>query len=335
MKLNLAILGMHHAHAHGIVRQVADHPEEFHLAAAFDPDPGLAEERAQRWSPILGGLPVCGSPEELLDRPLDGVIVEGRVEENLRWARMAIERGLPVMLEKPPGVDLQGYRELIDLARRNKARVQIIYLFRYMSAVLEMLRLARDGELGRVYEFRARLPKDLQSYRNHVDDYDRFPGGIFFEMAGHVIDMMVAILGRPRSITPFMAHHHSSGCRFIDNGMAVFEYDHAWGIVEVTALEHVPDARRFEVYGTKGACAIPNLGSGHLANDATQALDVCVGDNPEWKRIELPAATLQISDLREFAACIAGRKDPDYEMEHDLIVQESLLEAVGPLPGSG
>ena len=331
MCINLAMLGMQHDHAHGMVRQVAAHAEEFRLVAAFDPDAALAEDRARRWEPLLGGLPVCRGAEELFDRPLDGVIVEGRVEENLRWARMAVERGLPVMLEKPPGLDLDEYRGLVDLARRGGVRVQMIYLFRYMSAVLEMLRAARDGELGRIYEFRARLPKDLLSYDDHVQRYDRFPGGIFFEMAGHAIDMMVAMLGRPRSITPFMAHHHAPGGRLIDNGMAVFEFDHAWGIVEVTALECVPDARRFEVYGTEGACAIPNLGSGHLENDATQALDVCVGAEPEWKRLDLPAATLQISDLRELAACIDGRKKPDYSMEHDLIVQESLLKAVGGL----
>ena len=332
MSLKLAMLGMHHDHAHGLVRQIADHPEEFRLVAAFDPDADLARDRAHRWGPLLGGLPISGSAEELLDRQLDGVVVEGRVEENLPWARMAVERGLPVMLEKPPGVDLQEYRGLVDLARRNGVRVQMIYLFRYMSAVLEMLRLARDGELGQIYEFRARLPKDLQSYDDHVARYDRFPGGVFFEMAGHAIDMMVTILGRPRSIVPLMAHHHPSGGRFIDNAMAVFGYDHAWGIVEVTALECVPDARRFEVYGSNGACAIANLGSGHLENDATQALEVCVGAEAKWKRLDLPRATLQISDLREFAACIAGRKKPDYDMEHDLIVQESLLKAVGGLP---
>jgi predicted dehydrogenase len=329
MCIKLAMLGMHHDHAHGMVRQIAGHPEEFRLVAAFDPDADLAADRSRRWGPLLGGLPLCRGAEELFDRPLDGVIVEGRVEENLPWARMAVERRLPVMLEKPPGLDLAEYRGLVDLARRNGVRVQMIYLFRYMSAVLEMLRLSRDGELGRIYEFRARLPKDLQSYDDHVQRYDRFPGGIFFEMAGHAIDMMVAMLGQPRSITPFMAHHHPSDGRLIDNGMAIFEFDHAWGIVEVTALECVPDARRFEVYGTKGACAIANLGSGHLENNPTQALDVRLAAESNWRRLNLPTATLQISDLREFAASIGARKKPDYGMEHDLIVQESLLKAVG------
>lgn len=329
MSLTLGMLGMHHDHAHGMVRQIAEYPDEFRLTATFDPDADLALDRSRRWGPLLGGLPVCGSIEEFFDRPLDGVIVEGPVEKNLGWARMAVERGLPVLLEKPPGVDLEEYRGLIELARRRGVEVQMIYLFRYMSAVLEMLRLARDGQLGQIYEFRARLPKDLQSYDDHVARYDRFPGGIFFEMAGHAIDMMVAILGRPRSIRPLMAHHHASEGSFIDNGMAVFEYDHAWAVVEVTALECIPDARRFEVYGTEGVCAIPNLGSGHLENDATQALDVRLATDSNWKRLDLPAATLQISDLREFADCIAGRKNPEYGMEHDLIVQESLLEAVG------
>ena len=46
----------------------------------------------------------------------------------------------------------------------------------------------------------------------------------------------------------------------------------------------------------------------------------------------LPAATLQISDLREFAAVVAGKKRPDFSMEHDLAVQETLLRASGMLP---
>ena len=41
------------------------------------------------------------------------------------------------------------------------------------------------------------------------------------------------------------------------------------------------------------------------------------------------AATLQIADLHEFAATVAGKKVPDYSSEHDLLVQKLLLEACG------
>src|SRR5262249_17937174 len=155
-------------------------------------------------------------------------------------------------------------------------------------------------------------------------------GGMFFEMAGHIIDLMVTLLGRPQAVTPFLAHHHAGPPeRYIDNGVAVCAYPHAWGLIEVPALEVGPYSRRIEVYGTARACIIPHLGSGHLANPNVQPIEVYRVGDADWKRIDLPARTLQISDLREFAACVTGRKAPDYSMEHDLDVQDVLLQASG------
>ncbi len=155
---------------------------------------------------------------------------------------------------------------------------------------------------------------------------------MFFEMAGHVIDLMVALLGRPDAVTPFLGHHHGAPpLSYMDNGVAVCAFPHAWGIIEVPALEVAPHSRRIEVYGTQGACVIPHLGSGHLANKEIQPIEVYRAGDADWKRIELPARVLQISDLREFVACATGNKAPDYSVEHDLRVQETLLRASGML----
>jgi predicted dehydrogenase len=151
----------------------------------------------------------------------------------------------------------------------------MIYLFRYMSAVQELLERAKRKEFGRIYEFRGRLPKDLPSYDRYVAELGRYKGGIYFEMAGHLVDVLVALLGKPRKINPFLAHHHTAGPQsFVDHGMAVFDFEQAFGIVEVPALEVAPHARRIEVYGTDGALVIPHLGSGHLANKNVQPIEV-------------------------------------------------------------
>jgi predicted dehydrogenase len=326
--LKLVMLGMWHTHADGIVRQAVAHPKEFALVGFHDPDAKVVAERRKQWQPIVPGFRVFDTAKELLAQECDGVVVEGRVHENLALARLALESGRPVMLEKPAGDDLLGYRKLIDLAQRKHLRVQMIYLFRYMSAVQEMLKRVRKGELGRVYEFRARLPKDLATYDRFVEELKPYKGGMFFEMAGHVLDMMVAILGKPKEVRPFLAHHHTAGPKdYVDNGVAVFGYDHAFGIIEVPALEVVPHQRRIEVYGTEGAVIIPHLGSGHLPNKNVQPVEVSRKGKPAWERLDLEAAALQIQDLREFAACVSGEKDPDFSFEHDLTVQESLLEA--------
>ena len=125
------------------------------------------------------------------------------------------------------------------------------------------------------------------------------------------------------------AHHHTEPGTFVDNGLAVFGFTNAWGLIEVPALEVAPQSRRIEVYGTRGACVIPHLGSGHLANQDVQPIEIYREGAPDWRRIDLPARTLQISDLREFAACVAGKKAPDYSLEHDLHVQEALLRGCG------
>lgn len=330
MPLRLGMLGMWHVHADGIVRQVAAHPDEFSLVGFHDPDPDLAAARALKWQAQIPGFRLYHSAEELLRQPLDGVVVEGRVYENLGLARLVLDRGLPVLLEKPAGDNLDEHRRLIDLAQQKQLHVQMIYLFRYMSAVRELLARGRAGDFGAIYEFRARLPKDLLLYDEFVDELRPYRGGIFFEMAGHLIDMLVALLGRPRRVTPFLAHHHTRRPEsFVDNGLAIFEYDHAFGIIEVPALEIAPESRRIEVYGTEGACVIPHLGSGHLGNNAVQPVEVFRRGQPGWERLTPRAATLQISDLREFAAVLEGRKAPEFSLEHDLIVQEALLHASG------
>jgi predicted dehydrogenase len=327
--MKLGMLGMWHSHADGIVRRVAEHPGEFALVGFYDPDPAVVANRRAKWEALIPGFRVFDRPEQLLAEPLDGVVVEGRVYENLSLARLALESGRPVLLEKPAGTRLEEFREVLDLAARKHLHVQMIYLFRYMSAVQEMLRLARSGALGAIYEFRARLPKDLSTYDSNEADVGRYKGGIYFEMAGHAIDLMVAVLGKPNRVTPFMAHHHAKPGSFIDNGLAVFEFGRAWGIVEVPALEVAPHSRRIEVYGTKGAAVIPHLGSGHLKNDDVQPIEIYAAGDTDWATHAPKAAVLQIADLRQFAAVVTKRAMPDFSSEHDLAVQEALLVASG------
>ncbi|MCE9604742.1 MAG: Gfo/Idh/MocA family oxidoreductase [Planctomycetia bacterium] len=332
MPFRLVMLGMWHVHAPGLAQQIAAHPDEFELCGVWDPDPVVSERRRIEWSSLFPGLRVFARPADLLDQQLDGVVVEGMISENLSYARMALERNLPVLLEKPAGCKLDEMRDVYELARRKNLHLQLIYLFRYMSAVEEMLKRARRGDLGHIYEFRGRLPKDLRLYDEHVATLGRYRGGIFFEMAGHLIDFMCALLGPPREVKSIVGHYHptqsaASTNDFIDTGTAIFGFERAVGIVEVPALEVTPDQRRVEVYGTEGALIIPHLGSGHLTNEAMQPLDILARGASTWERLPLPQATLQIRDLREFVAVASGRKTPDYSLDHDLAVQTALLTA--------
>ena len=60
-------------------------------------------------------------------------------------------------------------------------------------------------------------------------------------------------------------------------------------------------------------------------------MDVYRAGEAAWRRVELNLRPLQLADLREFAACVARKKQPDFSPEHDLAVQEALLRASGML----
>ena len=94
--MKLALLGMWHTHAHGLVRQIAAHPKEFSLVGGFDPDPKVAADRKKAWDKFLpDGLRLFDSADALLREKLDGVAVEGIVHDNLKWAKLALESGRP------------------------------------------------------------------------------------------------------------------------------------------------------------------------------------------------------------------------------------------------
>ena len=99
MPLRLAMLGLWHTHADGMVRQVCAHPGEFQLVGFHDPCPEVVARRSAQWSSLVPGFRVFDTVAELLRQPLDGVLVEGRVHLNVGFARQALERGLPVLLE--------------------------------------------------------------------------------------------------------------------------------------------------------------------------------------------------------------------------------------------
>ena len=96
--MRLGMLGMWHTHADGIVRQVAAHPDEFTLVGFYDPDPAVVARRRSEWGPRVPGFRVFERPEPLVAEPLDGVVVEGRVYENLALAEMALAAGRAVVL---------------------------------------------------------------------------------------------------------------------------------------------------------------------------------------------------------------------------------------------
>jgi len=327
VKLKLAQFGISHDHAAGKA-QVLQESDQVDFCGVFEPSP---EVRATLGSnPVYADVHWFSSAAEVLaDESILGIAAQGRVSENLSFARQALEHNKHVWLDKPAGDDLDEFRAVLDIARQKGLLVQLGYMFRYNAGFQAILDWANSGVLGEIFSVRARIssgPSDEKAWQRWDSRGER-EGGIMFILACHLTDIIVALLGRPDRVTPLL---HTIGEEFPwyrDNTIATFEYAKAMATLESSSLEVSSSAsRRLEVYGTRGSAILEPL--------EPPTLRLCLDRDRDgylagWQDVPVENRPRYVESLRAFAADIRGEKQPDRSLDHEFTVQETVLRAAG------
>ena len=101
-------------------------------------------------------------------------------------------------------------------------------------------------------------------------------GSVYFEMAGHLVDLMVAMMGKPQRVQSTLGQHYGNNRQHTDNAVVVHEFENGLATID-TASMHIDSSfpRRIEVYGTKGTAIHTPIGSSKLhlvLNELTKAI---------------------------------------------------------------
>jgi predicted dehydrogenase len=119
-----------------LVAVAAAGPEE--TTGAFDHAPGLTAD-THRYA----------DARKMLDTErLDVVQVACRNDRIPAWARVCLERGLPVIAEKPLALDLPTLETLFHAAEQTKAALVPMHTMRSVPALAAVHQAVRTGELG-------------------------------------------------------------------------------------------------------------------------------------------------------------------------------------------
>ena len=328
MPLKFAFLGTWHSHASMHVREAAHRTDEVQLVGMYDPDPRVITERKESWATYFSEIPVFNSVEAVLESEAEAVIVEGHVYQNLDYAEQALEAGKHVLLEKPAGVDLDRFKGIQKLASDRGLVLNLAYMWRYNPAVHEIIRLAKAGVLGQIYAYRGHIPKPKVWHKALDTEFCVYHGGVYFEMAGHLVDIMVTLMGSPVEIHPILGRHYGKRAE-VDNAVVVHEFGDGLGTIDMAAMQ-VGMARRIEVHGTGGTAIHAPIGTNNLSLCLEKAFE---GYQADWQDLEIEPPDTFPTLLRELQACIRGEKEPDYAQVHDLAVQETLLAGCGVTDG--
>ena len=320
--LPCAVLGLGHAHALDIVKVLRASPD-FALAGLCEPDEVVRARYEQEAA--VQGLPWLAQ-EELLGNPaIQMVAVESNVTRLLSFGRAVVDAGKHLHMDKPAGTSLTEFLELLDSAERQQRLVQMGYMFRYNPGFDILRKMVSEGALGHVHAIHASMCTDLT--RSKRDGINIHPGGIMLELGCHLIDMIVLLLGEPKSVTPFIRHDTDIDDTLADNTLAVLEYDRTLVSVECAAREpQAGGGRRFKIAGSNGSITLGPLEPAH----ARLALREAHG---EYKagvtEIDFPNLERHVLDMADLAAAIRGERTFAYTSAHDYTVLRTVLRATG------
>lgn len=323
----MAQYGTKHGHAEGVLRAMLAN-SDVEVTGVFEPDSaqrkGLQSGGGEPWASVRW----YDDRSELLQDPtVVAVAAEGLNLESLEHAEQIVAAGKHVLYDKPAGEDYPGFQRVVAEARRRNLLVQLGYMFRYHDGFERIAGWARSGFLGDVFAVRAHMSTWIAEDARAVAARHR--GGIFYDLAGHMLDQIVWILGRPERVASFHKRSASEAEGFTDNTLSVLEYDRALAYVDIAAMETRPVARRFEVYGTRGSAIMEPF-------EPAGSLRLCLDQPREGfaagvSLVELEDRPRYVAGLAAFVQDIRGEKQPDRSLDHELLVQETLLRATGVL----
>jgi len=315
--VRIGFLGASHSHARGKVEIVRNSPD-FELIGIYEPYAAHATAHAKN------GLPLAASAESLLADPrVEVIAVESDVRSHYRYAKMALEARKHVHLEKPPALDVESFRELQNIATRNRLAIQMGYMWRHNPGLNRMIEAAREGWLGDIFFVQATIHKTLRPEDRPV--WAEFRGGQMFELGPHVIDPLVRLLGRPDRVSPFLKKHGDYPDNLADNTVAVFEFQRAMGVVVGSALSAVGSRHRsFEVHGTNGVASLRPIEPPTLDFNMHKAAGPYAAGRHE---VKLPKYQRYVNDMKELAAAVRGDRPIGVNFREDLIVQEAVIAA--------
>ncbi len=187
MKLRFGFLGlgaMGFSHANSFARLCNDRVE---ITAVCSSN----EANIKKVRDIAPNVAVCKTEAELIQLPLDAIVVSTPNFTHVRLALEILKNGKHLFLEKPCGITRNECRQLLEASTKTDRILMIGHELRYSAFFLKMKALVEAGEVGQprmvwTREFRGPFQKKSQDW---IQD-ERRSGGMLVDKNCHHFDLM-------------------------------------------------------------------------------------------------------------------------------------------------
>ncbi len=215
----------------------------------------------------------------------------------------ALLNGKHVYCEKPLTMNLAEAYAVLDAANRSTAKAQVVFMYRFIPAMIRARELVEQGFLGRPFSFRASY-----LHSGYIDplrpltwrlDKAKGGGGALFDIGSHVLDLVRLLLGEFHSVfattetfikeRPLAEAPENTGKVEVDDlSLLLLKMKNgALGTLEASRIATGKnDELRIEIHGDRGALRFNLMDPNWLEVYDTRDCGEPVGGMRGFKKIE-------------------------------------------------
>lgn len=234
---------------------------------------------------------------------------------HMPMARLMLEHGKHVLVEKPLALNANECEQLIEAASKNKRKLQVGNMWRFHPEVQFVKSVIDSGLIGKIVK--------AKSYGIHVNwgpgrwfiDKKLAGGGMLMDMGVHAINTMRNLMGDPCAKTVYARVDTVYGDYEVDDfGLIMIEFDNgALGIIE-TGMWH-PHADGVEastqMFGTKGYARIfPCELKYEIGSTWGKYNPKIVDDSPYPQPVQHLDMIMHKRQINHFLECILSNQEP-------------------------
>ena len=254
-KINLGIVGIGNIGRDHIKRIVEGKCPEINLAAVCD----LKQDRLDYARELAGAeLPVFTDALEMMKSGLiDSVLVSVPHYDHPKFAMLAMENGLHVLIEKPAGVYTKQVVEMNAFAEAHNVKFGIMMNQRTNCIYRKMREIVQSGEMGNIRRtnwiitnwYRPQAYYDSGDWRA---TWSGEGGGVLLNQCPHNLDLWQWICGMPKKVYAHMHFGKWHDIEVEDDVSAYVEYENGATGMFITSTGDAPGTNRFEITLDKG-----------------------------------------------------------------------------------
>lgn len=267
--------------------------------------------------------------EEILNDPeIEAVAVETEEIYLTKYALMVAKAGKHLHMEKPGGVELGDFEELIATLKEKKLVFSTGYMYRFNPKVQEALEKIRNGELGEIYSVEAHMnctaSREVRQWLHH------FPGGMMFYLGCHLIDLIYQIQGEPEEIIPLNTSTGFDGVTTKDFGMVVFKYKNGVSFAKTCDMERGGFLRRqLVICGQKGTIELKPIEVSVPGGQYTVMNEAYHTEwHTPWNTTKTEVYDRYDAMVKNFGEMIRGKENP-YSYDYELALYKLILKSCG------